>query len=205
MVHDDPWNSYFLNKWPSSVSLLKEELSYVPVWVRFHDVPLVAYTLDGLSLMATKFGTPMMLDFDHLEMVFPNLEVKKKKSGGNNGGTKNFTFLLKPKTQYRLKAKQSTNGMSNSPKMTPFVGTNKASTLGKLVLVDDDGKPINKVDYPINLSSDDDVEPFVNEMASFLASKSTGVVYGPKSLLEQWRESNVDDDYDPYDDDMYED
>ncbi|GJR31868.1 putative E3 ubiquitin-protein ligase LIN [Tanacetum coccineum] len=37
---------------------------------------------------------------------------------------------------------------------------------GKLVLVDDDGKPLEK--------------------------------------LEQWRESNVDDDYDPYDDDMYE-
>ncbi|GJU67077.1 zinc knuckle CX2CX4HX4C containing protein [Tanacetum coccineum] len=43
-----------LNKWSSSVSLLKEELSYVPVWVKFHDVLLVAYTSDGSSLMATK-------------------------------------------------------------------------------------------------------------------------------------------------------
>ncbi|GKB27432.1 hypothetical protein Tco_0866833 [Tanacetum coccineum] len=46
---------------------------------------------------------------------------------------------------------------------------------GKLVLVDDDGKLLEK-----------------------------GVEYGPKSLLEQWRESNIENDYDPYDDDMHE-
>ncbi|GJR68250.1 putative reverse transcriptase domain-containing protein [Tanacetum coccineum] len=45
--------SIFLNKLSPSVSLLKEELS-VPVWAKFHDVPLVAYTSDGLSLIATK-------------------------------------------------------------------------------------------------------------------------------------------------------
>ncbi|GJZ08935.1 putative ribonuclease H-like domain-containing protein [Tanacetum coccineum] len=43
-------------------SLLKEDLSHVLVWVKFHDVPLVAYTSDGLSLIATKIGTLMMLD-----------------------------------------------------------------------------------------------------------------------------------------------
>nr|GEY91235.1 hypothetical protein [Tanacetum cinerariifolium] len=59
---DDPWNTYFLNKWLPSVSLLKEELSHVPVWVKFHDIPLVTYTSDGLSLMATNIGTLMMLD-----------------------------------------------------------------------------------------------------------------------------------------------
>nr|GEW28671.1 hypothetical protein [Tanacetum cinerariifolium] len=44
------------------MSLLKEELTHVPVWVKFHDVPLVAYISNGLSLMATKIGTTMMLD-----------------------------------------------------------------------------------------------------------------------------------------------
>nr|GEY20742.1 hypothetical protein [Tanacetum cinerariifolium] len=55
-------------------------------------------------------------------------EAKKKKSDGNNGGTKNFTFLVKPKTQYRPKEKRSTDGMSDSPKMTLFGCTNKALT-----------------------------------------------------------------------------
>nr|GEU54530.1 hypothetical protein [Tanacetum cinerariifolium] len=34
--------------------------------------------------------------------------------------------------------------------------------------------------------------------------KSIGVGYGTKSLLEQWKETYVNDDYDPYDDGMYE-
>nr|GEZ47225.1 hypothetical protein [Tanacetum cinerariifolium] len=43
-------------------SYLTEELSHVPIWVKFHDVPLVAYTSDGLSLMATEIDNRMMLD-----------------------------------------------------------------------------------------------------------------------------------------------
>ncbi|GJV50605.1 hypothetical protein Tco_1446346, partial [Tanacetum coccineum] len=176
---------------------------------------------------------------------------------------------MKPKTHYRLKAKQWTKGTSNSPKTTPLVGTNKASTSdyskespsnkgsvfflvnsfealnvdnsinedvamgrkattsgtqeeeksstpivekinvleekilkGKLVLVDDDGKPLEKVDYPVNLDSDDEVEHVENETTNFLASNEVG--YGPKGLWEQRRETAVDDEYDPYDDDMYE-
>ncbi|GKE07922.1 hypothetical protein Tco_1411473, partial [Tanacetum coccineum] len=35
-----------------AASLLKEELSHVPVWMKFHDVPLVAYTSDGNSFKA---------------------------------------------------------------------------------------------------------------------------------------------------------
>nr|GEU37806.1 reverse transcriptase domain-containing protein [Tanacetum cinerariifolium] len=59
------------------------------------------------------------------------IEVKKKKLGSNNRGNKNFKPVsVKPKTQYLPKAKQSNDVTSNSIKMTPFVGTNKASTLG---------------------------------------------------------------------------
>ncbi|GKA43672.1 zinc knuckle CX2CX4HX4C containing protein, partial [Tanacetum coccineum] len=66
MLRDGPWMirgiPIFLNKWFRSVSLLKKELSRVSVWVKFYDIPLVAYTSDGLSLLATKIGTPMILD-----------------------------------------------------------------------------------------------------------------------------------------------
>ena len=34
----------------------------MPVWVKFRNVPIVAFTEDGLSLMATKIGRPIMLD-----------------------------------------------------------------------------------------------------------------------------------------------
>nr|GEW32266.1 hypothetical protein [Tanacetum cinerariifolium] len=49
VLRNRPWmiraTSIYLNKWSPSVSLTKEELSKVPVWIKFHDVSLVAYTM----------------------------------------------------------------------------------------------------------------------------------------------------------------
>ncbi|GKA74948.1 hypothetical protein Tco_0781326 [Tanacetum coccineum] len=52
------------------------------------------------------------------------------------------------------------------------------------VLMDDDGKPLKKVECSGDLHSEAEVEPNDNEMASFLA-KPSRVGYGTKSLLEQ--------------------
>nr|GEX09401.1 hypothetical protein [Tanacetum cinerariifolium] len=70
--------------------------------------------------------------------------------------------------------------------------------------LDDEGKPMEKVDYPGDHNSEDEVKLVDNEMASFLASKR--VDYGTNRLLEYWKKTyeNVDYDHDPYDDDMYE-
>nr|GEU93086.1 reverse transcriptase domain-containing protein [Tanacetum cinerariifolium] len=77
---------------------------------------------------------------------------------------------------------------------------------GKCVLLDEDGNPIEKVDYSGDEGSKDKVACVDNEMATHLTSNQSGVGYGTKSLLEQWSKTyrNVNADYDPYDDDMYE-
>ncbi|GJX54062.1 putative ribonuclease H-like domain-containing protein [Tanacetum coccineum] len=57
------------------------------------------------------------------------VEAKKKKSSGNNRGNKNFKpVLVKPKPQYRPKAKQSTEGANQ--KTNPSVGKKNVSTSG---------------------------------------------------------------------------
>ncbi|GKA35731.1 hypothetical protein Tco_0722222 [Tanacetum coccineum] len=75
---------------------------------------------------------------------------------------------------------------------------------GKVTLVDDDSKPLKKVDYPGDHDSKDEVESVDNDMACSMATERVG--FGTNSLLEQWRDSyeNGDYDEDPYDDDMYE-
>ncbi|GJX79332.1 hypothetical protein Tco_0327481 [Tanacetum coccineum] len=153
------------------------------------------------------------------------IEVKKKKSGGINGGTKQFKpILVKPKTQYRLKVNQPTEGVSsktahlvckknvstsgNSSKTTSKTNVKKSVDSGnKASTSDDDNNPLKMVDYSGDHDSEDEVVPVYNKMASFQASQSLGVGYGTNSLLEQWRETyeNADYDYDPYNDDMYED
>nr|GEW20103.1 hypothetical protein [Tanacetum cinerariifolium] len=51
-----------LNKWSRNVSLTKEDLKKVHVWVKLRDVPLVGFNQDGLSAIATKVGKLIMLD-----------------------------------------------------------------------------------------------------------------------------------------------
>nr|GEW22184.1 hypothetical protein [Tanacetum cinerariifolium] len=43
-------------------NLLKEDVSTASVWVKLHGVPVTAFSKDGLSAVATKLGTPLMLD-----------------------------------------------------------------------------------------------------------------------------------------------
>ncbi|GKB75447.1 hypothetical protein Tco_0942342 [Tanacetum coccineum] len=56
---------------------------------------------------------------------------------------------------------------------------------GKLVLVNDNEKPLEKIDYSGNTDSEDVVKLVDNNIASYLAM---GVGYGPNNLFEQWRE-----------------
>ncbi|GKF00477.1 hypothetical protein Tco_0023827, partial [Tanacetum coccineum] len=66
MLENGPWfirnNPLILKKWNPDVNLLKEDVGNVPVWVKLHGVPVTAFSEDGLSAIATKIGTPLMLD-----------------------------------------------------------------------------------------------------------------------------------------------
>ncbi|GJX35089.1 cytokinin dehydrogenase 3-like protein [Tanacetum coccineum] len=77
---------------------------------------------------------------------------------------------------------------------------------GKLRLLDNDGNPLVPTGV---VESDSEVEVVFDETANLRISTSgkdgSDKGYGTNSLLEQWRDSYPDnDDYDPYDDDMYE-
>ncbi|KAJ0509342.1 putative transcription factor interactor and regulator CCHC(Zn) family [Helianthus annuus] len=66
VVKDGPWiirsQPLFLNNWTPTTKLEKKEVKTVQIWVKIHEVPLAAYTEDGLSLIATTIGEPKMLD-----------------------------------------------------------------------------------------------------------------------------------------------
>ncbi|GKD16849.1 hypothetical protein Tco_1206007 [Tanacetum coccineum] len=84
---------------------------------------------------------------------------------------------------------------------TSNLASKEVNSGGMWDLVD---KPLKNVVYSGDHNSEDQVEPVDNEMTSFLALKRVG--YCTNSVLEQWKETyeNADYDYDPYDDDMHE-
>ncbi|GJV14132.1 putative reverse transcriptase domain-containing protein [Tanacetum coccineum] len=55
-------NPIILKKWHPYVNLLKEDVCTISVSVKLHGVPVTAFSEDGLSDIATKLGTPLMLD-----------------------------------------------------------------------------------------------------------------------------------------------
>ncbi|GJZ59652.1 hypothetical protein Tco_0615468 [Tanacetum coccineum] len=134
--------------------------------------------------------------FDVLTSVENDVEL------GTNGGTSNL-------------ASQATNSsgssfwnvdassLSTTPVIEKIDKTEKLIIEGKVTLVDDEGKPLEKVASSCDYDSDDDFSSVNNDMAKFLAKKDG---YGTQSLLDQWTESyeNGDYEYDPYDDGMYE-
>nr|GEV81154.1 hypothetical protein [Tanacetum cinerariifolium] len=52
----------FEPEWNPDVDLLKEDVENVPIWVKLHGVLVTAFSEDGLSDIATKLGTLLMLD-----------------------------------------------------------------------------------------------------------------------------------------------
>ncbi|GJZ70875.1 zinc knuckle CX2CX4HX4C containing protein [Tanacetum coccineum] len=77
ILEGGPWmirNSLIiLKKWSMNTSLQKEELTRISIWVKLHDVPLQVIEEDGISLIATYLGKPIMLD-SYTSSIIPNLE-----------------------------------------------------------------------------------------------------------------------------------
>nr|GEX15482.1 hypothetical protein [Tanacetum cinerariifolium] len=68
-----------------SSKLTTDELTSLPVWIKFHSVPVLAFTVDDLSTIATRLGIPVMLDSCTATTCNHNLpkqqmEYKKKKT-----------------------------------------------------------------------------------------------------------------------------
>nr|GEX82312.1 ATPase, F1/V1/A1 complex, alpha/beta subunit, zinc knuckle CX2CX4HX4C [Tanacetum cinerariifolium] len=52
----------FLYEWSANTKLKKEEIKKVHMWVKIHNVHMVAFSESGLSLITTQLGRPIMLD-----------------------------------------------------------------------------------------------------------------------------------------------
>ncbi|GJS89011.1 hypothetical protein Tco_0771647 [Tanacetum coccineum] len=240
-------NIWFLSRKFCSVDGLDTMLENGP-WLNSMVSPLRKFSEDGLSAIATKIGTPLILDSytsdmciqswgrssyaramielradvelkDTIVVAMPKIaregfyigfgEAKnlKKPSQTPRGVSVGPKVGFQPAKQvYKPVSKKPTTNTSRNKKKN-MESTKEIERLiidGKVTFMDDKGKPLEKVDSSGDYDSEDEVASVDNEMAIFLAFKKDG--YGTNSLLEQWRETyeNADYDYDPYDDDMYE-
>ncbi|GKC86766.1 retrotransposon protein, putative, ty1-copia subclass [Tanacetum coccineum] len=190
-----------IKKWNPDVNLLKEDVGNVSVWVKLHGVPVTAFSEDGLSVIATKLGTSLMLDFYTSDMCLQSwgrssyakamielrADMELKDSGGYEeclknpglGVAKNFKkpsqaprgvsvgprVGFKPTKEYRPVSKKPTANTIGTKKkgVEPTKELEKLIIEWKVTLVDDDGKPLKKVDYPGDHDSEDESSDFDEE------------------------------------------
>ncbi|XP_022039944.1 uncharacterized protein LOC110942476 [Helianthus annuus] len=76
VLKEGPWiirsQPIFLSEWLPSMKLEKKEVTRVQVWVKIHEVPIAAYTEDGLSMITTAIGEPKHLDSYTASMCIDN-------------------------------------------------------------------------------------------------------------------------------------
>ncbi|GJZ81790.1 hypothetical protein Tco_0646784 [Tanacetum coccineum] len=153
------------------VNLLKEDVGNVLVLVKLHGVPVTAFSGDGLSVIATNLGTPLMLNSYTLNVCDPIMGVLVNSSGNLISGI------------WNLSSTSTTHIIEKIDKVERLI------IKGKVTLVDDESKPVTKVDSFDDHDNEDEVVSTDIDIANFLASKKEG--YGTNSLLEQWNESYV--------------
>ncbi|PWA49443.1 hypothetical protein CTI12_AA482340 [Artemisia annua] len=51
-----------VHKWNPDVSFEKKEPESVPLWIKMYDIPLEAWTVQGISTLASYLGKPIMMD-----------------------------------------------------------------------------------------------------------------------------------------------
>ncbi|GJS67043.1 zinc knuckle CX2CX4HX4C containing protein [Tanacetum coccineum] len=211
-------NLLILKKWHLDENLLKEDVSIIPVWVKLHGVPIMAFSKDSLSDIATKLELK-----DTIVAAMPkitregyytcNIRVEYEWKPPRCACCKVFRHVLEecPKNigvgaTKNLKKTKSIKEVSMSNPFEVLTSIDNDVDFGKLRFVDDDRNPL----VPMGIiDSDSEVKVVFDETANLRISTSgkegSDKGYGTNSLLEQWRDSYLDNnDYDPYDDDMYE-
>ncbi|GJZ78807.1 copia protein [Tanacetum coccineum] len=211
-------NPLILKKWNPDVNLMKEDAGNVSVWVKLHGVLVMAFNEDGLSAIATKLGTHLMLKSYTSDMCIQSwgrssyaralIEIR------GDVELKDTIVVVMPKLvgerfyTCTIHVKYEWKPLSQAPRgvqVRPNVGFKPAKQVYRPVSKKTNAKTSGNKNKDAESTKEDEVESVDNEMTSFLVSKKVG--YDTNSLLEQWKETyeNANYDYDSYDDDMYED
>ncbi|GJT01521.1 zinc knuckle CX2CX4HX4C containing protein [Tanacetum coccineum] len=66
VIENGPWlvdqKPLFVQRWVAGICLEKLEPSRIPLWVKIFNVPLEAWNKEGISRIASRIGTPIIMD-----------------------------------------------------------------------------------------------------------------------------------------------
>nr|GEY09960.1 hypothetical protein [Tanacetum cinerariifolium] len=178
--------------------LENEDVGNVPVWVKLHGVPVRVFTDDGLSVIATKLCTPLMLDSYTSDMCMQSL-----------GLSSYARAMIELRADVELKDTIMVEEYPKNISSDEAKNLKKSSQVPRGVLVGPKLglKPAKQVYRHVSKKPSANTSKNKKKDVKPTKEASERVGFGTNSMLEQWSDTyeNFDYDYDdPYDDDMYE-
>ncbi|GJS47179.1 cytokinin dehydrogenase 3-like protein [Tanacetum coccineum] len=167
-------NPLIMKKWHPDENLLKEDVNTIPVWVKLHGVPVTAFSDDGLSAIATKLGTPLMLDSYTSDMCMQSgratiLVIFMLSMSGNPLGVRVVRFL--------------DMSMRNVQRISML---STANTYGKEMNKSESTKEVSMLNpFEVLTSVDNDVDLGTNRGISNSADKGTNNVSSSNTPIDE--------------------
>ncbi|GJY26532.1 hypothetical protein Tco_0401258 [Tanacetum coccineum] len=162
VLENGPWLirrvPLLLNEWTTNTILKKDEIKQVPVWVKMHHVPIVAYSDVSLSplLYSDCDKCPKLPKVAPSEKVTDDgfTEVKKKKAKANKNIKKQVEGIRLNKPPLNLQYRRVDRGESSNQK------TNEVASKVATDLEDDDRVNAGNESQFVN-DSDEDVDEYI--------------------------------------------
>nr|GEW85374.1 hypothetical protein [Tanacetum cinerariifolium] len=175
---------------------MKEDVGNVSVWVKLHGVPVTAFSEDGLSPIATKLGTHLMLDSNTFDMCIQSwsrssyaralIEIRADTKLKDTivvampklvkEGFYTCTIRVEPVAK-KTNANTSGNKKKDVEPTKDVSNSNPFDVLNSVendVDLDDEGKLLEKIDSSGDHDSEDEIESIDNEIENFLALEKVG-------------------------------
>ncbi|GJS49268.1 zinc knuckle CX2CX4HX4C containing protein [Tanacetum coccineum] len=204
VLESGPWmirnTPIILNKWSMSTSLLKDELTRIPIWVKLHDVPLQVFEEDEVDLVdVVTIGIPSLTGDDFTKEIIrveyewrpprcdeckifryvhdhgpKKVKKRKRKFKSTNGGQ--FAGpSIKQTVRYELEAttnapKKEANNVSNPSKSSSMLKTANSSPKKDNFTTSNSFSALNAEEE----DDEEEVENVYDESANLVPNTKTG-------------------------------
>ncbi|GJW57067.1 cytokinin dehydrogenase 3-like protein [Tanacetum coccineum] len=205
-----------MRKWHPDENLLKEDVSTIPVWVKLYGVPVTAFSEDGLSVIATKLGTPLMLDSYTADMCMQSwgrssyaramIELRADVELKANlvaampkiTGTGLLYFIIRVRNVHRNTGAGATKNLKKTSQTPKGIPDNLEST--KEVSKSNPFDVLNSVENDVDLGTNEGISNSADKGTSNVSSSNTPIGEKIDKIERQICEGElmlVDDDRNP--------
>ena len=116
VLESGPWlvnnKPLIVQKWDPSIIVDRRDPEVLPCWIKLHSVPMEAWTVKGVSALASSLGNPLIMD---------KVTAKMCSEGTGNAGFARVLVEIKADKEFKEKIEICYKGADKVTKRSKFV------------------------------------------------------------------------------------